>query len=886
MSTDNGRVLEQMTITDSSGLERDYWSAILETSLRSASVLASSFAEKEVPWELSSSAPVSIRAEEAWQITRGSPEVTIAIIDEGFDKSWLPQGAYFETVSVGVERDGPRCFHGTMLAGLIAGTRMGYPGVAPRCRLLGIELPSYCTDHEEATAFDLALDANAAVVCCGWGPPFRGANVERKIPPCVASSLERLRYCSRGGLGALTFFAVGNSGGDVTLDGYASHPAVTAVCGITHSGHMPPLMDRGRGSAVFAPVSDEENPIGGRFGVPQGASGAAALTTGAAALAVSANPKISAEQLLRILYTTAGGVPCETHPPTQSHADLTSSVIDAARAVRVSVTATTFHSSSTAPKELKCDLSIGTMPHFSEKERRFGGGEHTILGELAINALSRQYQPADPVTTLFYDIFASFTPSPYTPVFTQSLRDILKSFLNPLFDPSITIPVRGSFPFKYLVALAADHYGSPVDLQVDLQSKFTINGLTEVFDKEKKDPSGSSDLDLVMRGGSLLPFSRTFGGPTENYVGLLFKNASHFAGDNLLFYLSYHLLAVALAIKCAEESGAQLNIDFPLAVLAEAFAAHYLTDMFSAGHARVPRRAFLGSPSVTQASDVSRFLHQYEGMLGVFFTNALGYIWYAFGDGYLCSPNASTVYQFTGGQLNSLANSMEALNILPLLQPSDWPTLRFDPLSPGVLAATLAFVSLADVFRHMAQNFPLEASAQGAGNTGLLGYVLNRIPYALPTTPFDTSLKAALVAAVPDFGPDRVNNASLRGRLKQRALVDQILVKYKIMGLLAITASSHFDALYDNYLAPDKIQDFVAQQTLYLSNVLNPILWSSFLSTIPSLVAEYCVFPTSLTNSCEIDQGSLIDSWKQAFPTKLAMAITDAFSGVWGVGLE
>jgi hypothetical protein len=47
-------------------------------------------AAHEVLWELSMYSSVSIHAVEAWRTARGSPAVTIVIIDESFDHSWLP----------------------------------------------------------------------------------------------------------------------------------------------------------------------------------------------------------------------------------------------------------------------------------------------------------------------------------------------------------------------------------------------------------------------------------------------------------------------------------------------------------------------------------------------------------------------------------------------------------------------------------------------------------------------------------------------------------------------------------------------------------------------------------------------------------------------------
>jgi hypothetical protein len=141
----------------------------------------------KVPWELGSGAGLSIRAEEAWKTTRGSPNVTIAIIDEGFDVQRLPHGSEVEVLSASkCTASSPRLSkadHGACLSELIAGSRKGYPGVAPQCRLLLIELPSFCTEAEEAS---VPIQCGSRVLRVG--PGLSG-------PECVqAGALMRLGF--------------------------------------------------------------------------------------------------------------------------------------------------------------------------------------------------------------------------------------------------------------------------------------------------------------------------------------------------------------------------------------------------------------------------------------------------------------------------------------------------------------------------------------------------------------------------------------------------------------------------------------------------------------------------------------------------------------------
>src|SRR5687768_17068814 len=99
-----------------------------------------------VPWEPSTTARVSVNAEGAWRSTVGSREVTIAVIDAGFDVHSLLRSVDVTVTKVrpGSIYCGSDPSHGTRVAQLISGARGFYPGVAPRCRLLLIDLPQYC----------------------------------------------------------------------------------------------------------------------------------------------------------------------------------------------------------------------------------------------------------------------------------------------------------------------------------------------------------------------------------------------------------------------------------------------------------------------------------------------------------------------------------------------------------------------------------------------------------------------------------------------------------------------------------------------------------------------------------------------------------------------
>jgi hypothetical protein len=75
--------------------------------------------------------------------------------------------------------------------------------------------------------------------------------------------------------------------------------------------------------------------------------------------------------------------------------------------------------------------------------------------------------------------------------------------------------------------------------------------------------------------------------PLGRYLKLAANNSDHFAEWSLAAYIAGHTAAVQQA-ALAKNSGDEKQLE--LAYAMNAFADHYLTDLFSAGHLRVPRK--------------------------------------------------------------------------------------------------------------------------------------------------------------------------------------------------------------------------------------------------------------------------------------------------------
>jgi hypothetical protein len=121
------------------------------------------------------------------------------------------------------------------------------------------------------------------------------------------------------------------------------------------------------------------------------------------------------------------------------------------------------------------------------------------------------------------------------------------------------------------------------------------------------------------------------------YLNLAFTNFDHFGLDAITCYRAGHLLAqqTAAAARRLPDPPARARA-LLLAYAMNAFADHFLTDLFAAGHMRAPRRKLFESAEnyATQigAGLCAKQMHDEDNKFGVWVTNAIGDTWVAYGD--------------------------------------------------------------------------------------------------------------------------------------------------------------------------------------------------------------------------------------------------------------
>lgn len=270
-----------------------------------------------------------IDAPAAWDTTRGSSNVIVAIIDTGIDID-------HEDLNVGTKivagrdvvdndndpRPGPGESHGTAVAGVSIAAQnngIGVSGSAPGCKLMAIRLlASGSSTSDEAEAFTFASQNGADVISNSWGPPD-GNGISVPLPDITRAAIDLAVTQGRGGKGCVILFAAGNGNESVDLDGFAAYNKTIAVGASNDRDERSAYSDFGNSLDIMAPSSDRfrqgitttdrmgtkgysSTNYNNGFG---GTSSACPLAAGVAALIISVNPNLTWQQVHNILKDTA-----------------------------------------------------------------------------------------------------------------------------------------------------------------------------------------------------------------------------------------------------------------------------------------------------------------------------------------------------------------------------------------------------------------------------------------------------------------------------------------------------------------------------------------------------------------------------------------------------
>jgi len=274
-----------------------------------------------------------IDARKAHEITQGSQDILVAVIDTGIDRNH-PEIKGRTTMGYDFADDDPDSLsgtqinlHGTSVAGLIgaADDGVGLTGVAPNVKLMDVRVlgtRGSGTIAAVTAGVRFAVEKGAKVINMSLGAFFDDANFRNAVQDAIAK-------------GVIVVAAAGNNGAPV-VSFPAAYPGVIAVAATDRQGGLAGYSNFGSQTLVAAPGGDfsEEQLLqffqafaqdfqqlvpklkpnlltiypSGTYGWFAGTSGASPIVAGVVALMLSANPKLTNDQIRSILRSTAKSI--------------------------------------------------------------------------------------------------------------------------------------------------------------------------------------------------------------------------------------------------------------------------------------------------------------------------------------------------------------------------------------------------------------------------------------------------------------------------------------------------------------------------------------------------------------------------------------------------
>jgi len=307
-----------------------------------------------------------INVEKAWDITRGDRSVVVAVADDAID---LNHPDFQGTGKIVAPKDfkdqdfvplpeSSEESHGTACAGIAVAEEngVGIAGVAPGSALMPIRTTGFLDDDTIEQLFDYCIAQDASVISCSWG----AAAVYFPLSLRQRAALTRAATQGRQGKGCVIVFAGGNANRPVSgtvyekswpndllkgptnwLGGFTVHPDVITVSACTSLSKKAAYSNWGTNVSVCAPSNNAppgmwfeqtgyistapdviaslpglgifSDDLVGTLGYETGdyvrsfggTSSACPVVAGVAALVLSANPDLTAQDVKRLLQETA-----------------------------------------------------------------------------------------------------------------------------------------------------------------------------------------------------------------------------------------------------------------------------------------------------------------------------------------------------------------------------------------------------------------------------------------------------------------------------------------------------------------------------------------------------------------------------------------------------
>lgn len=245
----------------------------------------------------------TINAYNAWNITTGSPNVKVAVIDSGVDTGNSDIGYGNDNYknideSVGFNET-PSNYHGTFVAGILGAktnNSYGIAGVSGGNNQSGVTMIPYCVGHSSP---DASLVDDAILDAVSEGAKVIQLSLSLGTNTAVSSAIE-YAYDNN-----VTIVCAAGNDDSSSISYPACHDKVIAVGATDSSNIRADFSNYGTGLDLVAPGENiYSTMLNNTFGVNSGTSFAAPQVSGVATLMLSVNPSLSPSDIRQILIGT------------------------------------------------------------------------------------------------------------------------------------------------------------------------------------------------------------------------------------------------------------------------------------------------------------------------------------------------------------------------------------------------------------------------------------------------------------------------------------------------------------------------------------------------------------------------------------------------------
>jgi subtilisin family serine protease len=264
----------------------------------------------------------AIDVENGWSITKGNPNVIVAVVDDGIDarhdiferRIVKPYNVFTQNNKLSAGQG-----HGTHVAGLAVGSDKmfseGISGIAPNCKLMPVQVfdNGICTFSSVVSGIMYAIHNGACVVNVSIGPNFKGLDV---LPLPDQNYIAKTKFKNEERVwkrvidvanehNVIIVFAVGNDNILASVPPENRTDRTINVAAVNQHLKGTDFTNYGKGSNVSAPGVGIVSAVPfNEYAAFDGTSMAAPIVSGTVALMRSCKTDISVTEILSVLRST------------------------------------------------------------------------------------------------------------------------------------------------------------------------------------------------------------------------------------------------------------------------------------------------------------------------------------------------------------------------------------------------------------------------------------------------------------------------------------------------------------------------------------------------------------------------------------------------------